>query len=132
AFIELVQPVGAFVASGDLGIDEDLTVEVADGIRGTREGEGTLMAERDGLLIAARQREPLEGWVGDGPRLDEDEGLRSVARALDDRRAISAALVRREPLELDWAYDTAGIGWAVDGGEPRTVIAFRVLDDAED
>ena len=101
-----------------------------------------------GDRMAVSSSTPMtQAWIsGTGPTLADDESLAIVAAALDDADVVSAFLVRA-PFELDdmhlppeaveqiaesvvlAPFNTVGIGWAAEDGQPVVTIAYAFQTD---
>ena len=117
----------------------DEPVQAADGL--TDAGDGVLTPADDAgdpddpLLVftdgseavTSRSSADLDSWRSDdAPTLADEEDLAAVAAALDGEGVISAYVIRTVG-EDD--RSVTGVGWALDDGEPRFVIAYGAADE---
>ncbi|WP_134324178.1 hypothetical protein [Cumulibacter soli] len=112
------------------------------------------MATKDSSIAAGRSTDELTQWL-DGPdeSLADDPELAAVAAALDDAGSVSAVLSSGAIHSIEdlsavpggtsamkdelagmipaGAFDTVGIGWAAEGGDPVITVAYAFTGDGD-
>ena len=130
---------GGGVRSAGVGDDYAANLEARTTARPL--GAPLRLAYRDELIAASSTQVAVRQWVDGGPTLAQDETLLGIARQLDEADALGAVLFSvgadafaggagdQSDLVPADPFSAMGVGWTVDEGEGRVMLAYAFGSD---